>query len=64
MLIGDFDNPSTLIALATEKRDLMPHSAERWAYLDDVRALPESIVAMSPGQAKQAFLDEFASLNE
>ena len=52
-----------LIALATEKRDLMPHSAERWAYLDDVRALPEPIVAMSPGQAKQAFLDEFARLD-
>jgi 5'-deoxynucleotidase YfbR-like HD superfamily hydrolase len=52
-----------LIALATEKRDLMPHSAERWAYLDDIRALPEPIVAMSPGQAKQAFLNEFARLD-
>jgi uncharacterized protein len=52
-----------LIALATEKRDLMPHSAERWAYLDDVRALPGPIVAMSPEQAKQAFLDQFAELN-
>lgn len=52
-----------LIALATEKRDLMPHSAERWTYLDDIRALPEPIVAMSPGQAKQAFLNEFARLD-
>lgn len=51
-----------LIALATEKRDLMPHSVERWAYLDDIRALPEAIAAMSPSQAKQAFLDEFARL--
>jgi 5'-deoxynucleotidase YfbR-like HD superfamily hydrolase len=52
-----------LIALATEKRDLMPHSAERWAYLDDVRALPDAIVLMSPSQAKQAFLAEFARLD-
>jgi 5'-deoxynucleotidase YfbR-like HD superfamily hydrolase len=51
-----------LIALATEKRDLMPHSAERWAYLDGVRALPEPIVAMSPGVAKQAFLEMYAAL--
>lgn len=51
-----------LIALATEKRDLMPHSAERWAYLDDIRALPDPIVPMSPEQAKQAFLGQFAEL--
>ena len=52
-----------LIALATEKRDLMPHSVERWAYLDDVRALPEPITVMSPSQAKQAFLNEFVCLD-
>ena len=52
-----------LIALATEKRDLMPHSAERWAYLDDIRPLTEPIVTMSPGEAKQAFLTEFARLS-
>lgn len=51
-----------LIALATEKRDLMPHSVERWAYLDLVRALPGTIVPMSPRDAKLAFLDEFARL--
>ena len=51
-----------LIALATEKRDLMPHSTERWAYLDDIRPLPQRIVSMSPGQAKQEFLREFARL--
>jgi 5'-deoxynucleotidase YfbR-like HD superfamily hydrolase len=51
-----------LIALATEKRDLMPHSAERWAYLDGIEALPEPIATMSPWQAKQAFLAEFARL--
>jgi 5'-deoxynucleotidase YfbR-like HD superfamily hydrolase len=51
-----------LIALATEKRDLMPHSAERWAYLDGIGALPQPIVTMSPGQAKQEFLNEFIRL--
>ena len=51
-----------LIALATEKRDLMPHSAERWAYLDNIRPLPERIVTMSPAQAKQEFLQQFAHL--
>ncbi len=51
-----------LIALATEKRDLMPHSAERWAYLDNIKPLPERIVTMSPGQAKQEFLREFTRL--
>ncbi|MFL6658944.1 MAG: phosphohydrolase [Massilia sp.] len=51
-----------LIALATEKRDLMPHSTERWAYLDGIAPLPDPIVSMSPGQAKQAFLACFAQL--
>lgn len=51
-----------LIALATEKRDLMPHSVERWAYLDDIRPLPERIMSMSPGEAKQKFLLEFARM--
>ena len=51
-----------LIALATEKRDLMPHSVERWAHLDTVRALPDPIVPMSPRDAKLAFLGEFERL--
>jgi len=52
-----------LIALATEKRDLMPHSAERWAYLDDIAALPDTIIPMDPGEAKTRFLDTFALLS-
>lgn len=52
-----------LVALATEKRDLMPHSAERWAYLDDIGPLAAAIVPMSPGDAKRAFLAEFERLN-
>jgi uncharacterized protein len=52
-----------LIALATEKRDLMPHSTERWAYLDDIRPLPEPLVPMDPVSAKLAFLEAFAQLS-
>lgn len=52
-----------LIALATEKRDLMPRSAERWAYLDGITPMAQRIVSMHPGEAKRAFLDEFARLN-
>ncbi|MDN2709383.1 phosphohydrolase [Janthinobacterium sp. SUN118] len=51
-----------LIALATEKRDLMPHSAERWAYLDGIAPLPGIIDAMGPAEAKQRFLHAFAAL--
>lgn len=51
-----------LVALATEKRDLMPHSAERWAYLDGIAPLPGIIVAMDPGEAKQCFLQRFHEL--
>ncbi|HEU4851254.1 MAG TPA: phosphohydrolase [Telluria sp.] len=63
----DFDDyapikRADLIALATEKRDLMPHSTERWAYLDDVRPLPDPIRAMDPAAAKAAFLDAFRRL--
>lgn len=52
-----------LVALATEKRDLMPHSTERWHYLDEIRPMAQPIVCMPPDQAKQAFLMEFARLN-
>lgn len=52
-----------LVALATEKRDLMPHSVERWAYLDGIAPSPQRIVAMQPGEAKRAFLEQFARLH-
>jgi 5'-deoxynucleotidase YfbR-like HD superfamily hydrolase len=50
-----------LIALATEKRDLMPHSTEAWSYLAGVRPLPEPIVPMTPMEAKQAFLEAWSA---
>lgn len=48
-----------LIALATEKRDLMPHSVETWCNLHEIPPLPLPIQAMSPQEAKTAFLDAF-----
>ena len=62
---SDYDpiKRADLIALATEKRDLMPHSTERWAYLDGINPLAGKIIPMSPAQAKRAFLDEFARLS-
>jgi len=45
-----------LVALATEKRDLMPHSTEPWSYLAEVEPLPHAIAPMSPEKAKEAFL--------
>ncbi|WP_305056375.1 hypothetical protein [Janthinobacterium sp. SUN211] len=40
----------------------MPHSAERWAYLDGIAPLPGIIEAMGPAEAKQRFLQAFARL--
>lgn len=45
-----------LVALATEKRDLMPNSTEPWSYLDGIAPLGALIVPMGPQQAKDAFL--------
>jgi len=50
------------IALATEKRDLMPHSTEPWSYLAGVEALPDVILPMPPQAAKQGFLAAFTQI--
>ena len=47
-----------MIALATEKRDLMPHSAEDWSYLRGFDPLPDAIDPWNPAQAKRSFLIE------
>lgn len=50
------------IALATEKRDLMPHSTEPWSILDGIQPLPQIIAPLTPNEAKSAFLKAFAEL--
>lgn len=53
-----------MVALATEKRDLMPNSTEAWSYLQGVDPLPDSVLPMSPGEAKLAFLAAWAAYNQ
>jgi 5'-deoxynucleotidase YfbR-like HD superfamily hydrolase len=48
-----------LIALATEKRDLMPNAAEGWPVLEKFAPLPRRIDALDPATAKGAFLLAF-----
>ncbi|MFZ4538959.1 hypothetical protein [Propionivibrio sp.] len=61
--IGSFDDPAIkradLIALAMEKRDLMPNSSEPWESLRGIVASPMRIAPMSPQEAKAAFLSAF-----
>ena len=61
--VRDFYSPqikqADLIALAMEKRDLMPDSCEAWESLRGVIADPKPIVALSPSEAKAAFLAAF-----
>lgn len=60
--IEDMFNPlikrADMIALATEKRDLMPHSGEDWSYLKGFEPEADPIVPMSPEQSKRIFLIE------
>ena len=51
-----------MVALATEKRDLMPYSTENWSYLQGINPLPEIIEPMDPQAAKTAFLETFSRL--
>ena len=48
-----------LVALAMEKRDLMPNSTESWASLRAIRASPLRITPLPPQEAKAAFLAAF-----
>lgn len=49
-----------LIALATEKRDLMPKQRhEAWSYLRGIEPDPQPIIPLLPQQAKALFLDYF-----
>ncbi len=58
-----FDAPAIkradLIALATEKRDLMPNSCEPWPTLSGIAPVPARIQPLAPHEAKAAFLGRF-----
>ena len=50
------------VVMATEKRDLMPATAEEWSYLKGVPTLPEKIVPLLPHEARELFLQRFAEV--
>lgn len=52
-----------LIALATEKRDLMPHSSEAWESLSGITPVPTRIRPLAPHEAKAVFLERFRELS-
>lgn len=52
-----------LIALATEKRDLMPYSVEEWVYLIGMEPMREAILPMPPDVAKREFMQEFERMH-
>lgn len=64
--IANFDDRAIkradLIALAMEKRDLMPNSTEPWDSLRGIVASPLRITPMSPQEAKAAFLSAFLAI--
>ena len=51
-----------LVALATERRDLMRPTGDEWPVLDGIVADDEEIVAWSPGGSEAVFLDTFEGL--
>lgn len=52
-----------LIALATERRDLMPPcSTDEWARLNHIKPMEEIIRAWAPDEAKDRFMDRFIHL--
>lgn len=61
-----------MVALATERRDLMPQSAEVWACLDGIEALPLDVVdlmaseriAASWADWRDGFIDRYHDLQE
>lgn len=52
-----------LIALATEKRDLMPNSVEAWEYLVGVDPLPDRIRPKAPEMAYKQLVSRFSLLS-
>jgi 5'-deoxynucleotidase YfbR-like HD superfamily hydrolase len=53
-----------LVALATEKRDLLPRVRCDWALLDGIKPLNRLTLPMSPERAEESFLNTFFNLRE
>lgn len=53
-----------LIALSTERRDLMPWHSSRWECTEGLEPLPSRITPIPPAHARAIFLDRFKELRE
>lgn len=53
-----------LVALATEKRDLLPRERCNWAVLDGISPMSRMTLPMTPEQAEEAYLKTFFALRE
>ena len=53
---------SDLVALATEKRDLLRHTSYKWGIVDNINPSILIIVPQSPEQAERSFLYRFYEL--
>lgn len=51
-----------LVALATEKRDLLPAGGREWAVLRGIEPLPEALVPLRPQEARDLFLARVVEL--
>jgi len=51
-----------LVLLATEKRDLFPDEIDHWPCISGIEAMPERIRPLSPGKAREQFLDRYKRL--
>lgn len=51
-----------LVALATERRDLMPHHPGEWECLKGIPAMPEHITALSAQEASMQFFSRLMEL--
>ena len=53
-----------LVALATDKRDLLPRERCNWAVLDGISPMSRMTLPMTPEQAEEAYLKTFFALRE
>ena len=53
-----------IIALVTEKRDIMALSLEKWSFGADVAPMRKIIIPMSPIEAESKFLERFEILSK
>ena len=67
LCILDCDAPeihkADLVALATERRDLMPPSGHVWGILKGIDPAPDPIIALDPSAAELEFITRFNELN-